>query len=152
METRKFMVGRIRLKPGQSAAFMEFAKRYVSLSQQDEGCLFFDMVPSAEDKDEIIFVECFRDEAAHQAHTPHFAEGKQALQRLARGVRVDNIFAREVKAECLNIWLRASRTLKPPARRQADCGEACASGPDPAERPGRVFGRGCQVSAGSAKR
>jgi len=68
-------MGRIRLKPGQSAAFEDFAKRYVSLSRQDEGCLFFDMVPSAEDKDEIIFVECFRDEAAHQAHTqtPHFA-------------------------------------------------------------------------------
>jgi quinol monooxygenase YgiN len=101
MEARKFIVGRIRLRPGQSAAFMDYARRYMVLSRQDDGCLYFDMMPSAEDEDEIIFVECFRDEAAHEAHTKtaHFAEGGEVLQRMAQGVRVDNIFAREVKTD-----------------------------------------------------
>jgi quinol monooxygenase YgiN len=104
MEERKFIIGRIRLRPGQSAAFMDYARRYMALSRQDDGCLYFDMMPSAEDQDEIIFVECFRDEAAHEAHmqTPHFAEGGGVLQGLALSITVENIFAREVKAEAVS--------------------------------------------------
>jgi quinol monooxygenase YgiN len=63
-----YVIGRIRLKPGRRAAFLEAAKPLIDATRQEPGCIFFETAVSPDDPDGMLVAHCYRDEAAHTAH------------------------------------------------------------------------------------
>ena len=86
-------------KPGQAEAFQKASLEDAKGSTQNEpGCLRFDVYQDQADPSHFTFVEVYKDEAALQAHTktPHFAAWRAATKDLTaqplKVVRAHNAF------------------------------------------------------------
>lgn len=66
----------LRALPEHRAAFVDACLAVVAPSRAEPGCLFFDLLVSEKDADEVVFYEAYVDEAAFQAHmaAPHTRE------------------------------------------------------------------------------
>lgn len=66
----------LRAQPDHRAAFVAACLAAVAPSRAEPGCLFFDLLVSEKDADEVVFYEAYADEAAFQAHmaAPHTKE------------------------------------------------------------------------------
>jgi autoinducer 2-degrading protein len=64
----------IQIKPEHVAEFLEIARYDAEHSQQEPGCLRFDVIRDRDDSNRFYFYEVYRNEAALEAHrqTPHF--------------------------------------------------------------------------------
>ena len=98
-ETRIYIVGWVRLPPGNRDHFMALAPACVKATSAEPGCHFFKMNPSASDPDEVTTVECFVDQAAHTAHvsTGHSQAFLAELGALALSVRFERVLAGRVE-------------------------------------------------------
>ena len=63
-----------QVKPERVTEFSEMARYDAEHSQQEPGCLRFDVIQDRDDPNRFYFYEVYKDEAALQAHrqTPHF--------------------------------------------------------------------------------
>jgi autoinducer 2-degrading protein len=62
------------VKSEHVAEFLEMARYDAEHSQQEAGCLRFDVIQDRDDSSRFYFYEVYKDEAALQTHrqTPHF--------------------------------------------------------------------------------
>jgi (4S)-4-hydroxy-5-phosphonooxypentane-2,3-dione isomerase len=58
----------LRALPGCGDALVRVSRETIAPSRAEPGCLFFDLLRSASDPDEILFYEAYRDRAAFDAH------------------------------------------------------------------------------------
>jgi len=86
-------------KPGQADALLRASLDDARGSTQNEpGCLRFDVYQDQADPQHLTYVEVYKDEAALQAHTkmPHFAAWRAATKELfaqpPKIVRAHNVF------------------------------------------------------------
>ena len=89
----------LQAKPEGRDAFLKAAVEDGQGSTQNEpGCLRFDVYNDQSDPNKFVFVEVYKDEAAFQAHTktPHFAAWREATKDLMEGaptaMRCTNVF------------------------------------------------------------
>ena len=89
----------LQAKPEGRDAFLKAAVEDGQGSTQNEsGCLRFDVYNDQSDPNKFVFVEVYKDQAAFQAHTktPHFAAWREATKDLMVGaptaVRCTNVF------------------------------------------------------------
>lgn len=100
-ENRKFIIGWLTLKPGRGAEFAEMIRPYVAGCREEDGCVFFEMNASLDNPDVFVVAECFRDEAAHEAHLkrPLFLEFWKRLDGMAVEGRFENIYPAAVVSD-----------------------------------------------------
>ena len=69
----QFTIGWLKLRPGTRSLFLEEAKRGLALTQKEDGCLFFELHPSASDSDGVVLIEGWSSVEKHKAHlvAPH---------------------------------------------------------------------------------
>jgi quinol monooxygenase YgiN len=69
----------LRAQPGQADALVRECLAVLAPSRAEPGCLFFDVLRSASDPDEVVFYEAYRTKADFDAHltAPH-VKGWQA--------------------------------------------------------------------------
>jgi quinol monooxygenase YgiN len=100
-DQRKYIFGRVTLKPGKGKDHVEIARAYAAGCRGEDGCIFFEMNQSVDDPDVFVIAECFRDAAAHEAHLkrPLFLEAWKDLERNAVSATFENVVARSVTAQ-----------------------------------------------------
>jgi quinol monooxygenase YgiN len=92
MTKRKYVMGWLKLKPGQRDAFVREYAKGADATRKEQGCVFYDYALSAEDPDTVLIMECFESEEMHAAHLkqPHFKAVWAAFERLgAKGNFID---------------------------------------------------------------
>ena len=72
---KKYVIGRVRVKPGMRDEYLAVARDYLETSRRDEGCIYYREGHDVDDPDGIIVVECWETPELHAAHTnqPHFS-------------------------------------------------------------------------------
>lgn len=100
-DNRKYIIGRLRLKPGQGRDFIKVAQAYAAGCRKEDGCIFFEINQSMDDPDVFVVAECFRDPAAHEAHLkrPLFLGTWKHIESIALNGKFENIFADTVIAD-----------------------------------------------------
>lgn len=63
----KFIIT-IELEPGSRDTVLARAPTVLAATRAEEGCIGYDFYASIDDPDKIVFVETWRDEAAHAFH------------------------------------------------------------------------------------
>jgi quinol monooxygenase YgiN len=71
----RFVVG-IKVKPGSLPVILAAAKPLIAATRTEPGNLAYDLYVDSQSSDSIMFVESFKDHAAHRAHesTKHFLD------------------------------------------------------------------------------
>ncbi len=80
------------VKAENRQAFLEAACRHAEISRtQDKGCIRFDVLAPTEEKDEIIFIEIWENQACLDAHAERSKGGQEApvLNALRYGKSMD---------------------------------------------------------------
>ena len=62
------IVGRLQIKPGQTAAFLDLAREIVPQERQVEGCAGFDILQDVTHPAQFIMMEQWRDRSALDRH------------------------------------------------------------------------------------
>ena len=89
---------KVRVMPEARERFLKAIEVDALGSEKDEpGCLRFNVLQDREDKNVYYFFECYRDEAALEAHraAPHYAVWRAAADTLdgpPQAVRTDTVF------------------------------------------------------------
>jgi quinol monooxygenase YgiN len=98
MDGRKYIIGWLTFPPGGRDAFLAIARPYAAACRAEDGCLFFEMNPSADDPDVVTVTECFRSAAAHDSHLQGalFRGFWPELERRCLRGRFENIVAAAV--------------------------------------------------------
>lgn len=81
----KFIIT-IQLRPGTRDAILARAPDVQALTRAEPGCLSYDFFTCTDDPDRLVFVETWKDEAAHafhmqQEHTERFIAFHQQFHR-----------------------------------------------------------------------
>ena len=81
----QFVIGWLKLKPGMREEFMPLAKTHQAMSQKEDGCLFYELHPSASDENTMVLVEGWKTPEQHQAHqkAPHHLALVEAVGQYA---------------------------------------------------------------------
>ena len=89
----KFVVGVVRAKPGKRAKLLEAFLTLAVATRKEAGCTYFEVAPSPEDPDLILFAECYESDEAHRAHQElaHHAEFQATAPVLAEHTKLDMI-------------------------------------------------------------
>jgi quinol monooxygenase YgiN len=100
-DSRKYIIGWLRLKPGQGSDFVSRARTYAAGCREEDGCLFFEFNPSIDNPDVFVVAECFRDADAHEAHLKRalFLDFWKGLDEIALSGKFENVFADAVIAD-----------------------------------------------------
>ena len=100
-ERRKYIIGWLTFPPGVREDFMKIGLPYAAACREEEGCVFFEMNPSATDPDVVTVAECYESAEAHAAHLkrPLFEAMWGELNRRCRRGRFENIFAGRVEPD-----------------------------------------------------
>jgi quinol monooxygenase YgiN len=100
-ETRKYIIGWLTFAPGRRDDFMRIALPYAAACREEEGCVFFEINPSAADPDVVSIAECYASAEAHAAHLkkPLFEAMWGELHRRCQRGRFENIFAGRVELD-----------------------------------------------------
>jgi len=100
VETRKYIMGWLRFRPGQRETFLPIYQCGAEATRKEPGCIFYDFGISPTDPDLMLIMECFASEAAHAAHleTEHFREVWAAFERLGVAGDFQDIWAADFKA------------------------------------------------------
>jgi quinol monooxygenase YgiN len=95
-----FVIGWVKAKPGKRDKLMKVAAPVLAITQKEDGCLFYELHPSAEDPDLMILVEGWQSRAQDQAHqqAPHHVAFGSDFQRLAAEGRFEEIEAAGVNS------------------------------------------------------
>jgi len=72
---KKYVIGRIEIRPGLRDAYMALAKDYIAACRNESGFIYYEEGPNFEDPNKLIVIECWNSPEAHAAHTrsAHFA-------------------------------------------------------------------------------
>jgi quinol monooxygenase YgiN len=94
----QFVIGWLQLIPGKREEFLSLAMPHQSITQKEEGCLFYECHPSATDRDVLVFVEGWKTREHHQAHqgAPHHKALLQQVGQFAVSGRFEEIEATSV--------------------------------------------------------
>ncbi len=81
----KFIIT-IELEPGTRAGILARAPEVQAATRAEPGCLAYDFFTCTDDPDRLVFVEAWKDEAAHafhmaQAHTKRFIAFHERFHR-----------------------------------------------------------------------
>jgi quinol monooxygenase YgiN len=97
-----FIVVKYAVKPESADQWLDIAKPFTEATRSEPGNLWFDWYRSADDPNEFILVEAFRDPAAGTAHvtSAHFPAGLEALR--PHLVKTPNIVSQNI--ESLDGW------------------------------------------------
>jgi quinol monooxygenase YgiN len=70
----RYVIGRVKLKPGMRDAFTALAAPYIATSRAEAGCVYYDQAAVHGSADDSIIIECWQTPEAHAAHVaaPHF--------------------------------------------------------------------------------
>ncbi len=84
----------VYIKPDKVDEFIAGIKANHEGSIAEPGCLRFDVAQSKEDPTEFILWECYRDEAARDAHraTPHYQAFKASMPELMSRDRHSDLY------------------------------------------------------------
>ena len=98
---KKIIVGWMTYKPGMREDFLALARKHQAVARAEPGCEFFDITLSLDQPDVGIVVECFTDEAAHEAHnaTPHMAWVREQMVPILKDARFHNIHSDRIKVD-----------------------------------------------------
>lgn len=93
-----FIVVKYPVKPGKAEEFLEATKEFTEATRAEEGNLWFDWYRSAENPDEVLLVEAFKDDAgAAHVNAPHFQAGLDAMRPLLAAT--PKIISRQINGE-----------------------------------------------------
>jgi quinol monooxygenase YgiN len=95
---RKFIIGRMRVKPGTRDELLAAAKPFIQQTRAEPGCVFFEMAVSASDPDGVLVAEEFKDAAAHDFHdkSAHMDVFRAVLGRLLVETQFEFIYSDKV--------------------------------------------------------
>ncbi len=98
MEARKYILGYLRVAPGDREELVVRASEYARGCRDEPGCLLFELIPHHERSDTMVLMECFTSEAAHVAHqdTPHFKAFMPYLREVLTGAEVENVYSDKI--------------------------------------------------------
>jgi quinol monooxygenase YgiN len=90
-----FVIGWVRSKPGKREELLKVAAPVLAITRKEDGCLFYELHPTAADPDLTILVEGWQSRAQHRAHqqAPHHVAFGSDFQRLAAEGRFEEIEA-----------------------------------------------------------
>src|SRR5437868_6646649 len=96
---RKYIIGRMRVKPGTRDELLVAAKPFIAETRQEPGCVFFEMAISDSDPDGLVVIEEFKDAAAHELHdkTTHMAAFRVPLNRLLVEAEFEFIYSDKIE-------------------------------------------------------
>lgn len=85
--TKKVIVARLTVKEGAEAAFIEVASALVKATNQESGCLFYNLYQSPVDPKSFLFYEEYVDQAAFDFHaaSDHFKAFQAGIDGLVDG-------------------------------------------------------------------
>src|SRR5690349_9241925 len=94
----KYVIGWLHTKPGKRDEFMRLSKPVFAITRKEDGCLFYEAHPAADNPDLIVFVEGWQSAAHHQAHerAPHHTGFGPEVVRLCTGGVFEEIEAKSV--------------------------------------------------------
>lgn len=84
---KKYVIGRVKVRPGQRDAYLAAARDYIATSRRDAGLVYYQQGLDNDDPDGLIVIECWESPEAHEAHTkaPYFAAfGPTFMQYVVR--------------------------------------------------------------------
>jgi len=88
----KFIIT-LKLKPGALETVREAAKPCQKATRAEPGCVSYDFYVSIDDPEAMIFVECFKDKAAHAWHSdqPYVKTFLEMFRPLSHRLTVETI-------------------------------------------------------------
>ena len=94
----RYVIGWLHAKPGKRDEFLALAKPVFAITRKEDGCLFYEAHPSADDPNLIMLVEGWQTAEQHLAHqkAPHHATFLPKLVEFCVGGRFDEIDAQNV--------------------------------------------------------
>ena len=95
---KKYVIGRIEIRPGLREAYMELARGYVAACRNEPGLVYYEEGPNFEDPNKLIAIECWDTPEAHAAHTrsAHFAAFGQIFMQYVVHAHFEEMSVREV--------------------------------------------------------
>lgn len=80
--SRIMIVVEFEVKPEHRSEFIELIKGHAQRSRGEDGCLQFDVLLPQEDRNRVLLVEAWRDQAALDAHSkgPMLAKTRETYQ------------------------------------------------------------------------
>ena len=80
---RKFVIGRVRTKPGVRSQYITLAKPFIETSRAEPGCIYYQQAADDDDPDSLVVIECWASPEEHAAHTaaPYFAAFVPTFER-----------------------------------------------------------------------
>jgi len=72
---KKYVIGRLKIRPGQRDAYLKRSQDYIAASRRDAGSIYYQEGLDPDDPNGLIVIECWESPEAHAAHTgaAHFA-------------------------------------------------------------------------------
>jgi quinol monooxygenase YgiN len=95
----KYILGWFKLHPDKQDEFGALARDYSRRCREEEGCLFFELVPHHDDIDTFLLAEAFVSEEAHAWHLeqPYFGSFVEKASKLCRSGHFENVIAASVE-------------------------------------------------------
>lgn len=95
----RYVIGRVKLRPGSRAEYWNSAKAYVETTRREDGCIFFDIAASFDDPDGIVVAECWDTAAAHALHltTDHYQAARPVFEAAIVSASFEDIESDQVK-------------------------------------------------------
>jgi quinol monooxygenase YgiN len=84
----RYIIGWLRAKPGKREEFLRRTKPAFAITKKEDGCLFYEAHPAADDPDLIVFIEGWQTAEQHRAHEKaahHVALGPTVVELCTGG-------------------------------------------------------------------
>lgn len=97
----KYILGWFKLRAGKREEFGALALRYAQVCREEEGCLFFELLPHHEETETYLLAEAFISEEAHSWHRdqPYFASFVNEVGALCESGHFENVIASSVECD-----------------------------------------------------
>lgn len=94
-----YVIATNRIKPGMRDKVLELARPCIEATRKEPGVIFYDAHFSVSDENMLVFVECWQDRAALEAHfrQPHLKTWREARAPYIDGAQVEIIAAEHVE-------------------------------------------------------
>jgi quinol monooxygenase YgiN len=89
----KYVIGWIRIKPGQREDFLDRCRDFFETTRAEPGVLAFEFLPSLDDPDVVVAIESYISPEAHDTHraAPHFEAFRALIKSHVLGGRFETI-------------------------------------------------------------
>ena len=102
----KYVIGWIRIKPGQREDFLVKCRSFFEVTRAEPGVVSFEFLPSLDDPDVVVAIESYISPEAHDTHraTPHFETFRALIKSHVMGGRFEAIVTDAVAKETVGTF------------------------------------------------